>query len=170
MAALFGVGFGVPFGLRAGPFVGLAVGACFAGMAFVIVGASVAHALSPAATLRDDRRYTLTMALSSTGTAAVLGPAAGVTAGLCGAVMVAAAGEWLPFCFYRAWSALTGDSPWRPMSFLHDAHLRGVLQQSGGPTGFRHAALRRHLTSSAVGRQSGDRVVAVRLPGHGSAA
>ena len=51
-AAAFGFGFGVPFGLHAGPLTGLVVGVAFGGMAFVIVGVSVnmspAHATSPA--------------------------------------------------------------------------------------------------------------------------
>lgn len=156
VAAMFGLGFGIPFGLRAGPLVGLVVGVAFGGMAFVIVGASVAlspaHAASPAVTLRDDRRHTLTMAflyasMSSTGTATVVGPIGGLAAGVCGAVMIAGVGEWLPFCLFRIWSALHGLTPWRLIAFLHDANIRGVLRQSGGVYHFRHTALQQHLVA-----------------------
>jgi hypothetical protein len=153
-AMVFGLGFGVPFGLHSGPFVGLVVGVAFGGMAFVIVGASAevspAHAVSPAATLRDDRRFTLAMALlyaamSATGSATVIGAAGGLAAGLCGAVVIAGAGEWLPFCLVRIRSALLGRGPWRLMEFLHDANIRGVLRQSGSVYQFRHSALQQHL-------------------------
>ncbi|MGA5303964.1 NACHT domain-containing protein [Nucisporomicrobium flavum] len=156
IAAAFGFGFGVPFGLHAGPLTGLVVGAGFAGLAFVIVGVSVdtspARAGSPAETLRDDRRFALSMgalyaAMSATGSATVIGPVGGAVAGVTGAVVIAGSGEWLPFCLIRAWWALTGRTPWRLMTFLHDANSRGVLRTSGGYYEFRHAALQQHLTT-----------------------
>ncbi|MCZ4125926.1 KGGVGR-motif variant AAA ATPase [Streptomyces sp. H39-S7] len=41
--------------------------------------------------------------------------------------------------------ALHGSLPWRPMSFLEDAHSRGVLRQQGAVYSFRHDGLRNSL-------------------------
>jgi hypothetical protein len=46
----------------------------------------------------------------------------------------------------RTWLALTGRLPWPVMTFLRDAHRRGLLRQSGGVYQFRHARLQDQLT------------------------
>ncbi|CCK28570.1 hypothetical protein BN159_4191 [Streptomyces davaonensis JCM 4913] len=50
----------------------------------------------------------------------------------------------------RLYLACTGALPWRVMTFLRDAHRRGVLRQSGGLYRFRHIELRNRL-AEAVG-------------------
>jgi hypothetical protein len=51
-------------------------------------------------------------------------------------------GRWL---IARTWLSLTGRLPWPIMTFLTDAHRRGVLRQAGGVYQFRHARLQNHL-------------------------
>jgi hypothetical protein len=51
-------------------------------------------------------------------------------------------GQWL---IARTWLPLTGRLPWSIMTFLADAHRRGVLRQAGGVYQFRHARLQNHL-------------------------
>ena len=53
-------------------------------------------------------------------------------------------GSWL---IARVWLALRGHLPWAVMTFLDDAHRRGVLRQAGGVYQFRHARLQQHLTT-----------------------
>ncbi|MEW2623762.1 NACHT domain-containing protein [Streptomyces sp. NPDC048106] len=51
--------------------------------------------------------------------------------------------------------AATGRLPWRTMAFLEDAHVRGVLRQTGGVFQFRHARLQEHLISEAPPARNG---------------
>lgn len=53
---------------------------------------------------------------------------------------------WGPWLIARTWLALTGRLPWPVMTFLRDAHRRGLLRQSGGVYQFRHARLQDQLT------------------------
>jgi NACHT domain len=55
-------------------------------------------------------------------------------------------GQWL---VARTWLSLTGRLPWPIMTFLADAHRRGVLRQAGGVYQFRHARLQDHLARYA---------------------
>lgn len=55
---------------------------------------------------------------------------------------------WGPWLISRFLLALAGRLPWRVMSFLDDAHRRGVLRQAGGVYQFRHARLQDHLASA----------------------
>jgi hypothetical protein len=45
------------------------------------------------------------------------------------------------------WLAFTHRLPWRPMSFLADAHQRGVLRQAGAVYQFRHIELQHRLAN-----------------------
>jgi hypothetical protein len=54
---------------------------------------------------------------------------------------------WGPWLIARCWLALRGHLPWNLMSFLDDAHSRGVLRQSGGVYQFRHARLQEYLST-----------------------
>jgi NACHT domain-containing protein len=54
---------------------------------------------------------------------------------------------WLPFVLARGWLAMTHRLPWRLMSFLADAHHRGVLRQAGAVYQFRHIELQRRLAA-----------------------
>jgi nucleoside phosphorylase len=56
---------------------------------------------------------------------------------------------WGPWLIARSWLALTGRLPWPVMTFLRDAHRRGLLRQSGGIYQFRHARLQDQLTRCA---------------------
>ncbi|MEU1453448.1 hypothetical protein [Streptomyces avermitilis] len=49
----------------------------------------------------------------------------------------------------RIWLGATGQLPWRLMAFLHEAHLRGVLRQSGARYEFRHLRLQECLATRA---------------------
>lgn len=52
-------------------------------------------------------------------------------------------GQWVALS--RMWLPLTGRLPWAVISFLDDAHERGVLRQTGAVYQFRHARLQDHL-------------------------
>ncbi len=54
---------------------------------------------------------------------------------------------WLPYTLARGWLALTRRLPWRLMSFLADAHHRGVLRQAGAVYQFRHIEMQRRLAA-----------------------
>ncbi|MGH3706911.1 MAG: hypothetical protein ACRDRU_17000 [Pseudonocardiaceae bacterium] len=45
----------------------------------------------------------------------------------------------------RIWLPLTGRLLWALLTFLDDAHKRGVLRQAGAVYQFRHARLQDHL-------------------------
>jgi hypothetical protein len=47
----------------------------------------------------------------------------------------------------RLWLCATGRLPWRLMTFLQEAHRRGVLRQAGAVYQFRHARLQERLAS-----------------------
>jgi len=55
------------------------------------------------------------------------------------------ASAWGRFTVARAWLACRGRLPWQLISFLDDAHRRGVLRQVGAVYQFRHALLQDHL-------------------------
>ena len=73
-----------------------------------------------------------------------VGLAAGLTVGLIAASIQA---SWLPFAVSRLWFAGTRRLPLRLMSFLRDAHRRGILRQVGGLYQFRHAELQCRLAA-----------------------
>lgn len=54
---------------------------------------------------------------------------------------------WLWFAIARAWLAVRGRLPWALMSFLADAHQRGVLRRVGTAYHFRHLELQRWLAT-----------------------
>ncbi|MFJ4480252.1 NACHT domain-containing protein [Streptomyces xanthochromogenes] len=54
-------------------------------------------------------------------------------------------GPWGFFTQTRVWLAVSGRLPLRLMTFLDDAHLRGILRQNGAVYEFRHVLLQRHL-------------------------
>jgi hypothetical protein len=58
-------------------------------------------------------------------------------------------GLWL---IARIWLSLAGRLPWSVMTFLADAHRRGVLRQAGGVYQFRHARLQNYLARHKGGR------------------
>ena len=76
------------------------------------------------------------------------GLAYGITFGFGIALAVIAPRAWGSFNITRISLALRRRLPWRLMSFLEDAHHRGVLHQSGDTYEFRHGLLRDHLDHS----------------------
>lgn len=68
-------------------------------------------------------------------------------------LLTSASGAWLACCVL---ASLRGALPLRLMSFLEDAHRRGVLRQAGGVYQFRHALLQERLALQF--QKSGDRL------------
>ncbi|MEU5699056.1 hypothetical protein [Streptomyces aurantiacus] len=73
---------------------------------------------------------------------ALTGVADGLATGLAWGFLQA---RYESFTLARWWLALRGQVPWRLMSFLADAHRRGVLRQVGATYQLRHAELQRRL-------------------------
>ena len=73
-----------------------------------------------------------------------VGVTAGLTSGL-GLGMYQT--EWLSYVITRGWLAFHHHLPWSLMSFLADAHQRGVLRQAGAVYQFRHIDLQRRLAA-----------------------
>jgi hypothetical protein len=127
---------------------------------------------SPQAVLARDRRTLLLLGLTggifAIGAGLVLGtaagraarlllgmkdaPAAGTAAGLVFGLVsalgfVVATTAWPRWELTCGWLALRQHLPWRLMSFLQDAHKRGVLRQAGAVYQFRHLELQHRLAS-----------------------
>jgi hypothetical protein len=82
---------------------------------------------------------------------------AGVAFGLtCGIVAGPAphtdATAWPSYMLTRGWLTLHRRLPWPLMSFLADAHDRGVLRQAGAVYQFRHIELQRSLGKRSPGK------------------
>ncbi|MEV4049915.1 hypothetical protein AB0J55_01905 [Amycolatopsis sp. NPDC049688] len=151
LATGFAAGLGV--GLLSGASVGLATGV--AGL--MARPADTARAVSPESVLRADRAGVLF--LGSLG-GALYGASFAIGSGdampevavfssafaLVGVLALGLGTAWGGFVIARTWLAATGRFPWRAMTFLADAHRRGVLRQTGTVYQFRHAALQRTLS------------------------
>ncbi|CAM5722044.1 MULTISPECIES: helix-turn-helix domain-containing protein [Streptomyces] len=77
-------------------------------------------------------------------TAFKLGVISGLGVALGYAFSLTAWGQWV--VFVRIWLPLTGRLPWSVVTFLEDAHQRGVLRQAGAVYQFRHPELQYHLS------------------------
>ncbi|MBJ3813235.1 NACHT domain-containing protein [Streptomyces flavofungini] len=131
------------------------------------------RAASPQVTLRTDRMASL----SRSGVVAVM------TGGVCvllawvfasrGGLDHVAAQMWVPMgtaalaltawgqlAVARIWLALTRRLPWRLMTFLDEAHRRGVLRQSGAHYEFRHLRMQQRLASATEVPQEDPRTTA----------
>ena len=134
-----------------------------------------ADAASPRAVLAHDRTAALTLGLAvSLAAGLVVGIEAKLAASFAtgfwggswgGTILGFFAGGWLAFVIFfglrviesqtawplyitaRAWLALRHRLPWRLMSFLADAHKRGVLRQEGAVYQFQHLELQRRLAT-----------------------
>jgi hypothetical protein len=153
-----GLGVGLGGLLYGGLVPGLVFGAA-SGCAGVLVGglvgtpADLAEAAGPRAVLARDR-VTFWVAGLSAGLCFWLGSAAGNEPGggakswLAGVLWFAFfQAAWGSFAIARGWLALRRRLPWRLMSFLADAHQRGVLRQAGAVYEFRHIELQRRLAN-----------------------
>jgi len=93
------------------------------------------------------------------------GLAFGITFGLITVLMAATPKAWGRFVICKVFLALRGRQPWRLMSFLDDAHRRGVLRQAGAVYQFRHIELQQRLALRADGgASSSTRSTRVRSP------
>ena len=156
-----GAGFGVVVGVVVGVLFGVGVG--------VVVGLALrdgvpdgppgvpgelAKATSPQAVLVRNRRAALRiMVVVGAGFALWVGDevgrvAAGVGFGVAAGIAVSMVMEaWPSYLLTRGWLAFNHRLPWSLMSFLADAHRRGVLRQAGAVYQFRHIELQRRLAT-----------------------
>ncbi|MBM2621017.1 NACHT domain-containing protein [Actinoplanes sp. LDG1-06] len=74
-----------------------------------------------------------------------IGPALFGGLAVFGSVLLGAGSPWTSYTVARIWLALWGLLPWRILSFLENAHERGVLRQVGPDYEFRHLHVQRHL-------------------------
>jgi hypothetical protein len=152
-----------------------------AGLMFGLRGmpGDLAAAASPQAALARDRRSALILVLVAVIVTALVAatvatrlvvanwPFAGGIAAEGGAPLVAgvlfglAAGfgfnaaqtAWPSYVLARGLLALCQQLPWPLMSFLADAHRRGVLRQAGAAYQFRHIELQHRLATRDVNEQ-----------------
>lgn len=126
----------------------------------------LSSAAGPAATLAADRRTGIAVGVTFAvvfgtlfgGATAKAGEVFDPVTGIIGAIVIwvafnFAVTAWLSFATARIWLALNHRLPWQFMSFLADAHLRGVLRQTGAVYQFRHIELQHRLanTSGSIG-------------------
>ncbi|APU15894.1 MULTISPECIES: helix-turn-helix domain-containing protein [Actinoalloteichus] len=165
---------------------GVAVGAVLGVMAALETPLDLATVTGPASMLASNRRIALrqalivtpllTLAIGSVGAAMAglfessLGPlkwgmdsilitggGGGVMGAACYCLGFTAWGQWLALT--RIWLPLTGRVPWPVMTFLADAHRRGILRRTGVVYQFRHARFHRHFARMHAQR-TGERVAA----------
>ena len=142
----------------------LVVPASLAGGLILWLGfpADITLAISPLSTMRADRNAAILrgailallvlLPLSAIGLATrqIGKPVTDVTV----AVLAVALGllsitlsAWTRLQVARAYLATAGRLPWRLVSFLEDAHARGVLRQAGAAYQFRHVRLQERLAA-----------------------
>lgn len=151
------------FGLQAGFGLGV-IGSVAAGLFYWLVSpADTARVSSPLASLRADRATVVTrgFALTALGSGVSLLPI-GLYAFLFDSpesyallVVWAPVGPltislsaWGWLFTTRLWLCATGRLPWRLLTFLNEAHRRGVLRQAGAVYQFRHARLQEQLATT----------------------
>ena len=160
-----GIAAGLVFGLEGGAVGGIPVGIAagiVAGLAFGIVAGlagvpgDLAGVTSPWTVLALDRRVALQLVLmAGLAVGVAFGLAGGLAVGL-GAGLVAGCGlsmrgtTWPSYMLTTGWLALRHRLPWSLMSFLADAHQRGVLRQAGAVYQFRHLELQRRLAARPI--------------------
>jgi hypothetical protein len=119
------------------------------------VPSDLAKVTSPQEVLDRDRQVALLL-MDTAGLGAGLvfgligGPGAGLATGLAAGLVAWCTlskiqTAWPSYVLTRGWLALHHQLPWPLMSFLADAHQRGVLRQAGAVYQFRHIELQRRL-------------------------
>lgn len=150
-----GLGFGIWIGLMAGLAAGLTE-----------VPGNLAGVTSPAVVLARDRKVAILLIIAveltmlgvllvagfDIGFSATLRPWSGtalvVIAGLMtGFAVSAMRTDWPDYMLTRGWLTFHHHLPWPLMSFLADAHKRGVLRQAGAVYQFRHIELQHRLAT-----------------------
>jgi hypothetical protein len=127
---------------------------------FLIDRCNLTHRVSPGSVLRHDRQVALTIALGialpaglllsfavpfSGGLPRLLYSTVGIFS--IGAEISAKMTAWPSYLIRRSCLALRRQLPWALMSFLEDAHRRGVVRQVGAVYQFRHIELQRCLAT-----------------------
>ena len=160
---------GVVAGIWLGIWAGLGTALWF-GLLFGLLGVpgDLTGATSPSTMLARDRRVALLLmvggwlggsllagsgATSSGGglrNALLIGAALGLAGGLAISMIKTA---WPSYMLVRSWLALCHRLPWPLMSFLADAHRRGVLRQAGAVYQFRHIELQHRLADRDANEQ-----------------
>jgi outer membrane protein assembly factor BamB len=121
---------------------------------------------SPKAVLSRDRLTALVIAVVSGETIGVAigaifdaarGAVVGVTLGILSAATIGLASMsdesiWLQWQLTRGWLSIRSRLPWRLLTFLGEAHDRGVLRQVGSVYQFRHLQLQHLLASRSPER------------------
>ena len=183
LGAACGAVLGVGVWLQAGWVQGLVAGftiviaGALVGSMGKAVTADLTEPADPTKILRRDRNYFLTswlgfgltfgvggglaLAISPNINGQLNGARMGVYVGLANVVVVGLTFAfvqtiWGSFSVARFWLAMSHRLPWQYMSFLEDAHNRGVLRQVGAAYQFRHAELQRHLTVTGVPGERAD--------------
>jgi hypothetical protein len=161
-----GLAAGLGAGLAAGLVAGLGVG-LLAGLevGLTVVPGDLAGVASPRAVLARDRQAALLFMLevglvaglgiglgaglaSGLGVALGVGLGAGLAFGLvAGPAVSMNETAWPSYMLTRGWLALHHRLPWPLMSFIDDAHQRGVLRQAGAVYQFRHIELQHRLAT-----------------------
>jgi hypothetical protein len=158
VVVVVGLGFPPWLGFEIGTIFGLAVGSV---AGFVALPGDPSEAPSPETVLARDREATLTLkfwtgfmvVVVSELVGKLVGEAwAGLWAGIVFGLMFALAlgtrrMAWPLYLLTRGWLACHHHLPWSLMSFLSDAHRRGVLRQAGAVYQFRHLELQRRLAT-----------------------
>ncbi|MFI6465049.1 NACHT domain-containing protein [Streptomyces sp. NPDC050538] len=144
--------------LAGGVLIGI-VGGCVCGVYRALsVPSDVMRAAGPGSSLRTDRTASFTRGGMVALLVAVVCVPVVALPGDWGGLVHIGTQLWLPlgsaalalsawgrFAVARVWLAATGRLPWRLMTFLEDAHHRGVLRQSGAGFEFRHRRLQSYL-------------------------
>jgi len=163
-------------GLLAGLLTGLGLG-LLTGLG--VLQGDLAGVTSPRAVLARDRQLALLLMLvfglapgllTGLGLGLLTGRIFGLTGGLVVGLFSGLTGGlvffglWLPrsrtawpsYMLTRGWLALRHRLPWSLMSFLSDAHQRGVLRQAGAVYQFRHIELQHRLANRDANEQQVD--------------
>jgi hypothetical protein len=142
---------GRPPALIAGPVAGLV----FLIGSWVWIGAyepaESEFAVDPQSLLRDDRRGCLVVGITAGSAFGIifglaLGPSVGALAVVSLTIVITlVVSLWGTFMVSRLWLTVRWGLPLRLMSFLQEAHARGVLRQDGPHYRFRHVTLQERL-------------------------
>ncbi|MEU3774313.1 NACHT domain-containing protein [Streptomyces sp. NPDC032472] len=151
------------FGLVGGLAIGLVTGIVAALHRWLFSPVDIVRALSPRASLRTDRTTAIAQGLIVFlfGTLATVllflalpqpgisqrGSLSALIWPLVGSLAIALS-AWGWFLTARLWLCGTGKLPWRLMTFLNEAHRRGVLRQEGAVYQFRHARVQTQLAAA----------------------
>ncbi|WAU78526.1 NACHT domain-containing protein (plasmid) [Streptomyces sp. Qhu-G9] len=150
----------VAFGLTSGLAIGLVSGIAAALHRWLFSPVDIVCALSPRGSLRTEQTAAIAQGLIvflfSFATVLLFlalpasfreGEVSWVIWPLAG-ILAIGLSAWGWFLTARLWLCGTGKLPWRLMTFLNEAHRRGVLRQEGAVYQFRHARVQTQLATA----------------------